>query len=116
MTRDLETLQQWLKICLLVAAICTTAFPLLWAWSPWWQTLLGRLMMLQAIAFAAAVDITAFFQYYGSDAWFAKHILFIFWLNAIVFALIALATLLLTVTMARMNWRRHKRKREINHG
>lgn len=109
MTRDLETLQQSLLIFLWVAAVCTTIFPVLWAFSRWWSTLLGRLLMLEGVALALAVDLTLAFQYIEVTP---DDLLLIFWLNAIVFGLIALASVLLTFTMIRMNYIRRKRKKE----
>lgn len=109
MTRDLESLQHWLLIFLWVASVCTTVFPLIWAFSRWWSTLVGRLLMLQSVALALAVDLTLVFQYIevGPD-----DLLMIFWLNAIVFGLIAVASVLLTVTMIYMNYFRRKPKKE----
>lgn len=113
MTRDLESLQHWLHIFLWVAAVCTTLFPVLWAFSRWWSTLIGRLLMLQSVALAAAVDLTLAFQYIevGPD-----DLLTIFWINAVVFGLIALASVLLTVAMIRLNYFRRKKKKETQNG
>lgn len=113
MTRDLETLQHWLLIFLWVASVCTTLFPVLWAFSRWWTTLVGRLLMLQSLALALAVDLTLAFQYIevGPD-----DLLMIFWLNAVVFGLIALASVLLTFAMIRLNYFRRKRKKETQNG
>lgn len=109
--RDIEELRQWTQFFLLVASICTTAFPIIWAFSRWWTTLVGRLLMFQAVAFSFAIDMTLFFQYWepGQD-----DIMKLFWLNAFVFGLIAISTMLLTVTMVRMNYLRRKRKKREN--
>lgn len=111
--QDTEALEQWILICLIVASVCTTMFPLIWAFSRWWSTLLGRLLMLQAIAFSVAIDLTLFFQFWEPTP---DDIMLIFWLNAIVFGLIAISTLLLTLTMVRMNYIRRKRKKEASNG
>jgi hypothetical protein len=111
MTHDLEALENWLQAFLFVAAFCVTLFPLLWAWSRWWSTLLGRLLMLQSVAFAAAIDLTAYYPFRPPTL---EHILVVFWLQAIVFGLIALASVLLTCTMIRMNYiRRKKGKQDV---
>src|SRR4051812_47633615 len=109
MTHDLESLEHWLRVCLIVAAICTTAFPILWAFSSWYSTQLGRVLMLQAVAFALAIDLTLFFQYYTPTN---ENIMFVFWTNAIVFTLIAVATLWLTYVMCKMNYLQRRQKRE----
>lgn len=107
MTAELERLEHWLHIFLITAAVCTTLFPLLWAFSPWYRTLVGRLLMLQSIALALAIDVTTYYQFVEIKP---DDIMFIFWLNAVVFGLIALASVLLTVTMIRMNYFRHKKE------
>lgn len=109
MTHDLETLENWLQICLIVAAVCTTVFPLIWLFSPWWRTPVGRLLMLQSVAFAAAIDLTAYFQFWPPSL---DHILFIFWTQAIIFGLVAFASVWLTVLMIRMNYFQRKRDRD----
>lgn len=109
MTHDLETLENWLQFFLVVAGVCTTLFPLLWLFSPWYSTLLGRLLMLQSVAFAAAIDLTLYFQFWPPSL---EHIVAIFWAEAVVFGLIALASVLLTVTMIRMNYFRKKKEKQ----
>lgn len=108
MTHDLETLMHWLKGFLIVAAICTTLFPLVWAFSPWWSTAVGRLVMLQSVAFALAIDATLYFQVVEIDM---DHILTIFWVQAVIFGLIALASVSLTYTVIRMNYFSRKEER-----
>jgi len=68
--------------------------------------------MLQAVAFALAVDLTLLFQF-----WTPSNIYVILWLNLIVFSLIAVATALLTWGMWRINHTKHlvrKRKKKEN--
>lgn len=101
MTEDIETLKLWIHICLIVAALGTTAFPLLYSLTPWRSTMLGQLVMLQAAAFALAIDLTLLFQFWTPDS-----ILLIFWVNAVVFNLIAISTTALTWAMWRMNRKR----------
>jgi len=66
--------------------------------------------MLQSVALAFAVDLTLAFQYIEVGP---EDLTFIFWLNAVVFGLIAAASMLLTFTMIRMNYFRHKHKKEL---
>lgn len=94
MTRDIETLTRIVQVCLFIAAFCSTSFPLLYSFFPWRSTKLGRLLMLQSVSFALALDCTLLFQF-----WFPEDILIIFWINALVFILIAVATASLTWMM-----------------
>lgn len=103
----MEVLNAWLHGCLYLAAFFATAFPAVWAWSRWWSTLIGKLLMLQAVAFALALDMTALFQVWHPPE---DHVLTLFWVQTIVFTLIAISTCLLTVTMVRMNYIRRENR------
>lgn len=111
MTTDVDTLMNWVQGCLVAAAIFTTAFPILYLFSPWYSTLLGRLLMLQAISFALAIDFTLLFQF-----WVPVNVLIVFWMNAAVFFLIAIATGALTIKLWILNHRKvdHPRRRETD--
>jgi hypothetical protein len=105
---DVETLRFWIRVMCVVASIGTTAVPILYAFSPWRTRLFGRLFMLQALSFAAAIDLTTLFAF-----WQPKNILVVFWIDVIVLTAIAVSTSLLTLMM----WlvpRREKRKQR-NH-
>lgn len=106
MTHDIHTLLHWLRVVLIVAAICATLFPILYLFSHWWSTMLGRLLMLQGVAFALALDVTCLFTY-----WRPTDILVEFWIDVIVFTLIAVATASLTVMMIRANYKKLRRKK-----
>ena len=111
MTTDVDELMNWIRACLVLAAIFTTAFPVLYLFSPWHSTKLGRLLMLQAVAFALAIDLTLLFQF-----WVPVNVLIVFWMNAAVFFLIAIATGALTIMLWRTNHRKvdHPRRRETD--
>ena len=111
MPHDVETLRSWVHLCLVVAAVCTTAFPVLWSFSRWWSTTLGRLLMLQAVAFATAVDLTLLFQHWHVPH---QHYYTVLWVQAFILSWIALSTLLLTGTMICLNYikRRYKKTKE----
>jgi len=111
MTHDIHVLMAWIFVCLIVAALCTTAFPVLYAFSPWRSSLLGKLFMLQAIAFALAMDATVIF-----NLWKPSNILFLFWANVVVFGLIAVATALLTGMLWRLNNYHRKIRKKAKHG
>lgn len=91
LTHDIDVLTQWIRVVLWISAICTTSLPMLYAFYPWRSTRLGRLFMLMAFSFATAIDLTLLFQY-----WMPKNILVVFWVDAIVFSLIAISTSLMT--------------------
>lgn len=100
MPHDLETLRTWIRICLWVASVCTTLVPFVYAFSPWFRSRLGQLFMLQAIAFAFAMDLTLVFQY-----WFPRgNIAAIFWVNAVMLTFIAGSTLALAILIFMMNY------------
>ena len=110
MTLSFEALRLLLHIHLWIVAICTTAFPLVWAFSSrWWSTLLGRLVMLQGVALAFLVDLTLFFKHVDVAR---GEILFAFWPTIIVYSMLASASVLLTWTTIRMNYIHPKRKEE----
>jgi O-antigen ligase len=101
MTHDIQTLTQWLEAMLVVAAFFTTAFPLLFMWCTWYKLELGRLLMLQAVAFALAMDVTCLFTFWNPGP---NHILLEFWTEAFVFTLIAISTACLTYMLWRENF------------
>ena len=87
-----------IRIALFVAALCTTSFPVLYGIiSPWHKSWLGRALMLQGVALAAALDITLIFQFWkGANS-------FRFGVYAVVIIAIAAATATLTAGMWRTN-------------
>lgn len=105
MPHDIQNLLHWLHICLTIAAICSTLFPILYAFSPWYASIIGRVLMLQSVAFAAAIDFTWLVQY-----WRPFGILTMFWVEAVIFTLISATSLALTLIMVRANYFRYRRK------
>lgn len=61
---EVTSLQNLTLVALWLAAIGTTAFPVLYLFSPWYKSILGRTMMAQAWAFALTVDATLLFRYW----------------------------------------------------
>lgn len=106
MTHDIEVLTQILKWFLFVAAFFATAFPVLYLFSPWWSTWLGRLLMLHAFALALALDVTALFTY-----WQPTDILVYFWIECFVFGIIAVANMLMCWMLWRVNHSKWSLKR-----
>lgn len=98
MTRDIHVLIWWIRVCLIIAGLGTTAVPALYAFSPWRARRFGQIFMLQAICFAAAVDLTVLFTY-----WTPRDILVQFLIETVVFTAIAISSSALAVIMWRMN-------------
>lgn len=48
---------------LLWASVAATAFPILYSFTSWHKSILGRIMMLNAIALAFAIDMTFAFNF-----------------------------------------------------
>lgn len=94
MTQDIEVLQFWLRVVCVVACVTTTAVPVIYAFAPWRTRLFGRLFMLQAVSFAAAIDLITLFAFWRPD-----NILIVFWVEVVVISGIAVSTLLLTIMM-----------------
>lgn len=105
---EIETLERVTLVFLWIAAVCTTSFPILYAFSPWYRTPLGRVVMLQAGAFALALDVTLLHNY-----WIPEDQFHIFLINAAVFGVIALATGSMTYLLWKANYevkRKHPNK------
>ncbi len=109
MTRDLNALRTWILIVLTIAALCTTAVPIIYSFSPWRKKLLGRLFMLQAVSFAFATDMSVLFAFWGP-----RDILIRFWINALMLTMIAISTSALAWLILRMNFPRQRKKVELN--
>lgn len=99
MIPDVATLMLWGDIALVVAAIATTAFPLLYMFSPWYRSQVGRLIMMKALAFAMAMDATVYFRF-----WLPENIKIAYLVNDIVFTAISIAVSALTIQLWRMNY------------
>lgn len=107
MINDPATWILWIRGCLWIAAVCTTAFPLLYLFSPWYGSYVGRGVMVQSVSFALAMDITLLFQYWLPELYIR------FWINALVLSFIAGATAYLTAVLWRANYKHRKRIKEI---
>lgn len=92
----------WIRIVLVFTSICVTAVPIIYAGAPWRTRLLGRLFMMQAVAFALATDIRVVFIF-----WKPTSMLINFWVTAITLTLVAIASGALAVLIWTM---RHPRR------
>lgn len=98
MTRDLETLRMWLRVVVIMAAICATAVPVIYAFCPWRTSLLGKLFMNQAVALAVAIDMNVLFF-----VWRPTDPLVLFWIWAIAITGLAVSTALMAIFIWRTN-------------
>lgn len=103
MTHELAVLLLWIRVVAIIASICTTAVPIMYSFSPWRSRLIGKLFMLQAIAFAVAMDLTALFSF-----WHPRDILVVFMIDASVLTAVAASTAALTILMWKMNYSQKK--------
>lgn len=85
-----QTLISWIRVVETIAAICTTAVPVIYAFSGWNTRTLGRLFMWQAISFAAALDVTVIFTFWRSRT--PNILMMILTIDAIVLTAIAAST------------------------
>lgn len=108
MTHDIHVLTTWIRVVALITAACTTSVPILYSFSPWRSTVIGRLFMLNALSFAAVMDLIALFFY-----WHPTDILVVFWTDAFVLTMSAGSTLALTLLMWQVNFSKKGKKREI---
>lgn len=98
MTHDIEVLTAILEKVLFVAAFLATAFPVLYMFSPWWGSWMGRILMLHGVSLALAMDMTCLFLF-----WTPTDILVYFWIQLFVFSLIGVANALMCWMLWRAN-------------
>jgi hypothetical protein len=82
-----EHLTHWIIASLFVGAIASTAIPIFYSFFPWTSRPIGRLFMFQAVALALALDTRVLLWVLPRE----NRVLAL-WINAIMLALIALAT------------------------
>jgi len=87
MTRDMEVLRAWIRVVLIITAICSNSVPILYSFSPWRRSVLGKLFMLQAVTLAIAVDLNVLFM-----IWRPTDVLVLFWINTIILTALAVST------------------------
>jgi hypothetical protein len=103
MTHNIHVLLVWIRVCVCIAAVSTTAVPTIYAFSPWWKRRLGQIFMLKATSFALTLDLTVLFIF-----WHPKNILIYFWTEAIAFTMISISTSL----QAFMIWQLRRKNRK----
>lgn len=105
MTRDIETLQLWIRIVAVIASVCTTTLPIVYSTFPWRTRLIGRLFMLQTMSLALTVDVSTMFAF-----WKPKDVLIVFWVDALMLTLLAISAILMAFFMLKL--RSHSLKGE----
>lgn len=90
MTQDLGALLLWIRIVATITSICVTAVPIVFAFAPWRSRLIGRLFMLQSVAFALVFDVRTLFFF-----WMPKEAYIRFWINAVSLTIAAFASVCL---------------------
>ena len=84
----MEMLLTTSKVVLVIAAITTTLFPALYAFVPWWRSMLGRSMMAQSLALALILDLSVLFQFFITPS----SQMFLLWLNIVILVIIAITS------------------------
>jgi hypothetical protein len=100
--RDIETLRTWIRVVETVAAICTTAVPVIYSFSSWNARALGRLFMLQGVSFAAALDISTIFTWLRPTS--VNVIVIALWVDAVILTFIAASTAALAILILKLNY------------
>ena len=98
MTQDIEVLRAWIRVVVVLATIGATSVPVIYSFSSWRERPIGRVLMLQAVTFAAAMNLTALFSF-----WAPTNILVIFWIDAFVLTGIAVSTSMLSFMIWSLN-------------
>lgn len=106
---NIDTVLQWTQTFLAIAAICTTAFPLLYLFSPWYRSQLGRAVMIQSVSVALALDVSAVYQFWT----FTTNLRTIMIINVGVLALISVASLYQTTMLVYYNFSSKKEHHNV---
>lgn len=110
MSSDIETIRQWTRVILTITAICVSVFPLLYLFSPWYKSQLGRAMMLQSLSIAFAVDFSAVYQYWA----FTENLKVLVTIRLFMFVFVGAASIYLTTMLIHLNFKTHKERRTMS--
>lgn len=110
MPRDIETVVHIIRIFLMITALCTTAFPLLYLFSPWYRSNLGRAVMIQSVSVAVAIDVSVV-RIFWIPEWNLTAILLV---NAGTLAFISVASLYLTWMLFLYNFKPNKERPQMS--
>jgi hypothetical protein len=109
---DIETLRTWIRVVETIAAICTTAVPVIYSLSSWNTRALGRLFMLQGISFAAALDMATIFTWWRPKS--INLILIVLSIDAVILTFIAGSTAALAFLILKLNYLDRKADHEVH--
>jgi hypothetical protein len=105
---EIHVLTNWVRVFLISATVFADLFVVLYAFSPWYRSAVGRLLMLQSISLALALDITLVFHFWPpSSIWTA------FWVEVMEFFLITIASCSLCILLL-VYYTRTLRRRKAN--
>ena len=99
----------WARVALVVAALGANSFPVLYAFSPWYKSQLGKIMMLLGITLAVALDLSLLF-----GVWKPHDLWPLLVIQAIIYTMIAFATTGLTFHLWKLNYSSKKNKEKTN--
>lgn len=109
MPHDVQTVMQVSRIFLAIAAVCVTAFPVLYGmFSPWYKSHLGRAVLVQSVAVALAIDISAYGQF-----WAITDLHKILVINVVFLGFISVASLYLTTMMVYYNFKKREKLEHV---
>lgn len=97
-TPDMDVLVIFGRIFLILATLTATAFPVLYSFSPWYKTPLGRAIMFQAATLALVVWLKFVLTFFLEDG--TRSVLL--WLNVIILAMVWVITSRLTYLLWRI--------------
>jgi hypothetical protein len=98
MSHDVETLRRWLFIVVVIAGVGATSVPLLYSFTGWRKSRLGKLFMFKSLAFATLVNLFVLFKFWKPS------IVVIVLFYAIVFTAIATFSIGMSIYIFRVNW------------
>lgn len=105
-----ESLRAILLGALGTAAFFATAFPVLYLFSTWYSTAVGRMVMLLCTSYALALDGTLIMALWRPDNYLVR-----FWVNLVLFSLLAISSAAITRMLWRTNhskWSLHRNDKE----
>ena len=105
----IDTVLHWLKIVSVVTAVCVTAFPVLYLFSPWYRSQLGRAVMLQSVSVAFAIDISVTYQFWR----FTTDLQKLLYVNLGILIFIAATSVYLTAMLIIYNFTPQKEKADV---
>lgn len=98
---DVDTLRSWMRVILLITAICVTLFPLLYAlFSPWYRSRVGTALLFKSMSTALLIDYSAARVYIFPDA-SPKFNLIVY---IILLVMICFSSLFFTITLLHLNF------------